>query len=77
MFIGYPLANLGGGLNTSCIYVFIWLVPGSQNLISGIAGGANALSDAFALLAVWLSNEYGVFIGAFFLLLAAASLIVR
>lgn len=74
LFVGYPIAMLGGTINTFSLYSFIWLLPDHQNTVNGIAAGIPALSDMLALVAVWLHNAVGLPISAFFLGLAAASL---
>jgi MFS family permease len=33
LFIAYPCANLGGGLNTYGVYGFLWIYPEHQNLL--------------------------------------------
>ena len=73
MFVGYPLAMLGGGINSYGIFAFMWLMPDDQNFVASLASGAQSLSDMLALVAVGLSSCCGVFIGEFFLLLSVMS----
>lgn len=66
LFIGYPLTMSAGFLSSNCVYTFNWLLPDSQNFISGLNGGATALSDMLAIVAVWLHNSFGLPITTFF-----------
>lgn len=75
LFIGYPVAMLGGMINSYGIFAFIWLLPNDQNFISSMVGGAQALSDMLALVAVALSSCCSFFVGDFFLLLAFLSVL--
>jgi MFS family permease len=75
LFIGYPLAMLGGTINSYGIFAFMWLLPDDQNFISSMVGGAQALSDMLALVAVGLSSCCSFFIGDFFLALALLSVL--
>jgi len=70
MFIGYPLTLSAGFLNSNCMYSFNWLLPDSQNFISGMNGGAMALSDMLAIVAVWLHDSFGLSISTFFCVLS-------
>ena len=40
LLIGYPVAMLGGQINSFGIFAFLWLLPNDQNLISSMVGGA-------------------------------------
>lgn len=75
MFLGYPIAMIGGQINTYGIFVFIWILPEHQNFVSSAAGAVTSLSDMLALVAVALSDCCGLFIGTFFLLIAGLSVI--
>ncbi len=66
-FLGYPIATGSGMLNQNCMYTFMWLLPENANLISGIAMGAQALSDMLALVAVYIYDTYGIPISYFLL----------
>ena len=70
MFIGYPLTLSAGFLNSNCIYSFNWLLPDSQNFISGMYGGTMALSDMLAIVAVWLHDSYELSISSFFFIMS-------
>ena len=73
LYFAYPLATGGGMLNSYCMYSFIWLLPESASLVTGIAGGIAALSDMAALVAVWLHDVYDLRVSFFFFALAALS----
>ena len=73
LWLGYPTAMLGGQINSYGLFSFLWLLPDDQNLISSMVGGATALSDMLALVAVGLNACCGLFVGHFFVLLALLS----
>jgi len=74
MFVGYPLAQFAGIINTYGVFVFIWLLPNHQNLVASCAGGVQSLSDMLALVAV-AGSEGGLFIGTFLLIIAFMSVV--
>jgi hypothetical protein len=73
LFLGYPLAMLGGTINSFGIFAFMWLLPEHQNFTASMSSGAQALSDMLALVAVGLSACCQVFVGEFFLFLSVLS----
>mmetsp|Transcript_32345 Transcript_32345/g.81495 ORF Transcript_32345/g.81495 Transcript_32345/m.81495 type:complete len:528 (+) Transcript_32345:116-1699(+) len=75
MFVGYPLSQFAGQINTYGVFVFIWLLPSHQNLVASTAGGVQSLSDLLALLAVAVSGCCGLFIGSFLFILSILSCI--
>jgi MFS family permease len=75
LFIGYPLAMLGGQINSYGLFAFIWLLPDHQNFISSMIGSAQALSDMLALVAVALNTCCSFFVGDFFLVLSLLSVL--
>ena len=74
-FIGYPIATASGMINQNCMYTFMWLLPENANLISGIAMGAQALSDMLALVAVYMYDVYGIPVSYFLLALCFSNII--
>eukprot|EP00756_Hemistasia_phaeocysticola_P063032 Hpha_TRINITY_DN6501_c0_g1::TRINITY_DN6501_c0_g1_i1::g.45912::m.45912 len=74
LWLAYPVAMLGGQINSFGVFSFLWLLPEHQNFISSMAGGTAALSDMLVLVAVGLHSCCGLFIGQFFLVLSGLSL---
>ena len=73
LYIGYPLAQFAGQINTYAIFSFVWLIPDHQNLILSCVGGVQCLSDTVALAAVGLNSCCGLFIGTFLSIIALLS----
>eukprot|EP01050_Picozoa_sp_SAG11_P021917 SAG11_NODE_4006_length_2110_cov_4.275982_1_plen_329_part_10 len=73
MYVGYPMASIGGSLNSYGIFVFIWVLPEHQNLVSSLFLAIQSLSDTLVLVAVGMESCCGLFIGWFLLGIGALS----
>jgi hypothetical protein len=69
LYLAYPCATVGGGLNTYGVYGFLWIYPDHQNLLASLGSAVAAASDTLALLAVVLYKQ-GVSFSQFLLGLA-------
>lgn len=73
LFFTYPLAVAGGGLVSYSIFGFIWLFPSNQTFVGSLNTASLAVSDASALLGVYMHNRFGLHLVTFFVALAIVS----
>jgi nitrate/nitrite transporter NarK len=76
LFWAYPLATIGGSMNSMAILGWQWLMPERQNLVNSLYGASLAISDTFAIVGVLLINRNILTLQTFFLLIGMVSLFV-
>ena len=75
LFIAYPAVTILSMLNTMGTFAWLWLLPGSANLVNSMAMAVQTLSDSLVLIVVVLHRMYGLSLETFFCVLAALGVI--
>ena len=76
LFIAYPMASLGGSMNSMAILGYQWLMPQRQNLVNSMYGASLAISDTIAILGVSIINSGAITLQTFFFIIAGVSMVV-
>eukprot|EP00943_MAST-04B_sp_MAST-4B-sp1_P002154 g2154.t1 len=76
LFLAYPLATIGGSMNSMAILGWQWLMPERQNLVNSLYGASLAISDTLAIVGVLLINRNILTLESFFLSIGIVSLFV-
>lgn len=74
LFFAYPMASLGGSMNSMAILGFQWLMPQRQNLVNSLYGASLAISDTIAILGVIIINSGAITLQTFFIIIGSVSL---
>ena len=75
LYFAYPLATIGGSMNSMAILGWQWLMPERQSLINSLYGASLAISDTLAIVGVMLVNRNILTLQTFFILIGVVAVL--